>query len=239
MSGRRVAVLHVTDERESNPRYQRLADDLNRSALATISSLGWQPRLHASGDAPVSATLEIVHNSDLVVIVGGEDVHPDFYGGDLDYLGAGNHRAAADEAQLAAVSLSADLGIPVLGICRGHQIVNIAFGGDLIQHLDDTDRHRVIGKGESTFTRHTVDVSRGALRGAIRPGEEVQSSHHQAVARLGRGFTTAASSDDGIVEAIAHDDLPILGVQWHPEHHGAPTDQFGRLLRHLDARIAA
>ncbi|BDI22510.1 gamma-glutamyl-gamma-aminobutyrate hydrolase family protein [Herbiconiux sp. L3-i23] len=238
MTVRRVAVLHVTESRETNPRYQRLADELNLSALATIRSLGWQPRLHASGDASVTATLEVVRASDLVVIVGGEDVHPDFYGGPLDYVGGGNHREAADEAQLAAIAEAATIGVPVLGICRGHQIVNVAFGGDLIQHLDDTDHHRVDRPGAGSFTRHTVDLAGGRLRGAIRPGEEVQSSHHQAVARLGRGLSAAASSEDGIVEAIAHDDLPILGVQWHPEHHGAPTDQFGRLLRHLDAHAA-
>jgi putative glutamine amidotransferase len=240
MSVRRVALLHVTERRDSNPRYQRLADQLNASALATITSLGWQPRLHASGDASIAASVEVATGSDLVVVVGGEDVDPEFYGGARDYRGAGNHVPAADEAQIAAIRAAADRGIPVLGICRGHQILNVAFEGDLLQHLGDTDRHRAERTtGLGSFTRHTVDVSGSALAGTIRDGELVQSSHHQAVARLGRGFTAAATSEDGIVEAIAHADLPLLGVQWHPEHTGAPTDQLGRLLRHLDLRTAA
>lgn len=239
MSARRVAVLHVTSRRDTNPRYQRLADELNASALATIRSLGWEPRLHASGDAAAAASVEVATSSDLVVVVGGEDVDPEFYGGARDYQGAGNHVPAADEAQIAAVAAAAERGIPVLGICRGHQILNVAFGGDLIQHLGDTGSHRAARAGDhGSFTRHTVDVSGSALAGTIRGGELVQSSHHQAVARLGLGFAAVATSADGVVEAIAHSDLPILGVQWHPEHTGAPTDQLGRLLRHLDARAA-
>jgi len=239
MQHRRVTLLHVTDARADNPRYQQLADTLNASALATVTSLGWNARLHASADASVAASTRLARDSDVVMVLGGEDIQPDFYGGSADYAGGGNHSAAADEAQLAAIRAAADRGIPVLGICRGHQVLNVAFGGDLIQHLADSDRHRNSSKtGAGTFTRHTVDIAGARLAGAIRPGEHVQSSHHQAVARLGGGLHAVATSDDGVVEAVAHDTLPILGVQWHPEHHGAPTDQLGRLLRHLVARAA-
>ncbi|MFD1713398.1 gamma-glutamyl-gamma-aminobutyrate hydrolase family protein [Amnibacterium flavum] len=239
MRTRRVAVLHVTGEREHNPTYQRLADDLNVSAVATIASLGWQSRLHAAADSSVGSALAIARDSHLIVVVGGEDVRPDFYGGPLDYTGAGSHSAAADEAQLAVIRDAALRGTPVLGICRGHQIINVALGGDLIQHLEETGQHRVPTPGAATrFTRHTVDLADSSLQHAIAAGEYVQSSHHQAVGRLGDGLRAVAASSDGVVEAITHASLPIVGVQWHPEHTGAPADQLARLLRHTLTKAA-
>lgn len=234
MSNRRVAVLHLADSRPTNPNYQRTADALNASALATIHSLGWDARLHAAAESTVAETLAVTRDADVVVILGGEDVHPSFYAGALEYTGGGRHLESGDEAQLAAIDDAAVRGVPVLGVCRGHQIINVAFGGDLIQHLPATGHHRDDRPGlDEPFISHRVDLVGDLLGSAVGQGEAVQSSHHQALDRLGFGLRPAAVSEDGIVEAVVHDDLPIVGVQWHPEHRGAPTGQFVRLLEHL------
>ncbi len=234
MSNRRVAVMHLADRRPARPDYQRTADRLNGSALATIHSLGWDARLHAAADGSVAEAVDAARQADVIVILGGEDVHPTYYGGAADYVGSGRHLEAGDEAQISVVTDAALRGVPVLGVCRGHQLINVALGGDLIQHLPETGHHRDATPGlDEPFIGHRVALVGDLLGSAVRQGELVQSSHHQAVDRLGRGLRAAAVSEDGVVEAIAHESLPIVGVQWHPEHQGAPSGQFVRLLQHL------
>jgi putative glutamine amidotransferase len=156
-----------------------------------------------------------------VCLSGGPDLDPAAYGAEPDpHLGSVEPSLDAFEV---AVARRADaLGIPVLGICRGCQALNVARGGTLHQHLPDvTDgsiHHRQTASGRETT--HSVEVKPGTrLAEIVGPGElDVNSFHHQAVDRVGRGLRVAACAPDGVIEAIEDVGLSLyLGVQWHVE----------------------
>lgn len=244
MTAQRVALVHVRTDREHAREYQMLDDRLNLQAMQTLTSDGWEASLHAAGDGTLEDAVAFARNADLVILMGGEDVHPSLYGGAQNYSGRGNHDLAADEAQIAIVHDALKRGAPLLGICRGHQLLNVALGGNLIQHLPADGVHRST-TARSThalgpFTPHTVQLH-GSLAGfqgaAARGSLSVQSSHHQAVQGLGAGLRTAADHD-GLIEAVGHVDAPVFGVQWHPEHPAANQQHFAQLARFVHGSAA-
>lgn len=105
---------------------------------------------------------------------------------------------------------------PVLGICRGHQLLNVAFGGTLIQDLPGAEKHKSLPSGEDNV--HPVRAERNSFLYRIYgSGFRVNSSHHQGVDLPGKGLRGVLYAEDGVTEAIEHDSLPVWGVQWHPE----------------------
>lgn len=105
---------------------------------------------------------------------------------------------------------------PVLGICRGHQLLNVAFGGTLIQDLQGAEKHKSLPSGEDNV--HPVRAERNSFLYRIYgSGFRVNSSHHQGVDLPGKGLRGVLYAEDGVTEAIEHDSLPVWGVQWHPE----------------------
>lgn len=238
MSERRIAVVHLRDERPHALMYQSLVDRLNASALRTIDGLGWRAETIAAAEAGAAAAVAAAREAELILLMGGEDIHPGFYGGALDYPGSGVHDERGDEAQLAVVTDAARRGTPLLGVCRGNQVINVAFGGDLVQHLPTTHAHRGPVAGEKRFVEHTLHGIDPQLADAVRADEPVQSSHHQASGRIGDGLRAAAAGEDGVIEAVVHETAPVVGVQWHPEHERSRPGQLARLLRHLETLIA-
>ncbi|MFC9929357.1 gamma-glutamyl-gamma-aminobutyrate hydrolase family protein [Streptomyces sp. NPDC127190] len=164
---------------------------------------------------------------DGLVIAGGPDVDPSRYGAERDPR-TGPPAPARDAWELALIEAALAAGTPVLGICRGMQLLNVALGGTLVQHLDG--HAEVVG----AFGSHPVKPVPGTRYAAAVPEETaVPTYHHQAVARLGEDLVPSAHAADGTVEAI---ELPAgrgwaLGVQWHPE--------MGEDLRVMRALIAA
>lgn len=159
---------------------------------------------------------------DGLLLAGGGDIDPARYGG-------GRHSEvygvdpARDEAELALVDAAVALGVPTFAICRGMQVLNVALGGTLHQHLPDLQGMDLHGQpGHDMSVVHDVKVSEGSLL-AEAGGRQVlrcTSHHHQAVDRLGSGLTAVAASGDGLVEAVELEDPGgrwVLGVQWHPE----------------------
>ena len=128
---------------------------------------------------------------------------------------------AAPDYDLAVFGESDKRHLPILGICLGCQIINVARGGTLIQHLDDVPRTPPIHHTDGAdYLRHTVSVKTGSLLHRIVPKEliEANSSHHQAVDRVGTGLIPTAWAPDGIIEAIEDPSRPfLLALQWHPE----------------------
>ncbi|MDQ0747264.1 putative glutamine amidotransferase [Streptomyces africanus] len=163
-------------------------------------------------DDPAYAA-EAVARLDGLVIAGGPDVEPVRYGAE-PHPRTGPPARERDAWELALIDAALSARVPLLGICRGMQLLNVALGGTLVQHLDG--HAEVVG----VFGSHAVKPVPGSLYAAVVPEETaVPSYHHQAVDRLGEGLVPSAYADDGTVEAL---ELPsgegwVLGVQWHPE----------------------
>jgi putative glutamine amidotransferase len=160
---------------------------------------------------------------DGLMVIGGADLDPDVYGQERSEHTEKTYRER-DEFELALTRAAIERGVPFLGICRGMQLLNVACGGTLNQHLVDGDgqntHRRVIG----TFsgTEHDIDLTPGSLaeRALGEPVHEARCHHHQAIDRLGDGLVVSGRARDGVAEAIELDGDGrgwALGVQWHPE----------------------
>lgn len=151
---------------------------------------------------------------DGLILCGGADIHPSYYGEAIN--GSVDIDDALDTAEIALARAYIGMGKPILGICRGHQLLNVLFGGTLCQHIPNAERHTPGKNGDAV---HDVITEPGSFVSRLY-GERitVNSHHHQAIKAVGEGLRAAAMSDDGtVIEAIEHRELPIIGVQWHPE----------------------
>jgi putative glutamine amidotransferase len=149
---------------------------------------------------------------DGLLLPGGGDIDPRLFG----QLPAGSRAfdPKLDRIQLAVLGAFVKAKKPVLGICKGMQLINIYFGGDMIQHLSCAETHEYTEEDRL----HETEAVKGSYLEALY-GERfvVNSAHHQGVDAPGRGITYVQSAKDGVIEALAHESLPVYGVQWHPE----------------------
>jgi putative glutamine amidotransferase len=156
---------------------------------------------------------------DGLILAGGPDIEPSRYGAEaLESTGVPRVERDATELGLVTTALAAQL--PVLGICRGLQVMNVARGGTLHQHLPDLVGHSEHAPAPAVYGQHTVTVSPGSLLAESlgRTEAEVPTYHHQAVDELGAGLTVSATTADGTIEAVEDQSMPFcLAVQWHPE----------------------
>jgi putative glutamine amidotransferase len=155
---------------------------------------------------------------DGLILSGGGDLDPQLYGADA-HPATDAPRRARDEAELRLLQAALHRDMPVLAVCRGSQVLNVARGGDLVQHLPDQLGHERHKHEPGQFSDHGVRLdpeSRvGVLLGEHAP---VKSHHHQGYGRLGEGLREAAWADDGTVEALEDPDKRFaVGVLWHPE----------------------
>ncbi len=170
---------------------------------------------------------------DGMVLLGGGDVSPVSYGRteQARLYGVNEH---TDRFEIAAVGHAIAIDIPVLAICRGHQILNVALGGTLIQHLDTTEEHR-----DTMHDVLLVPGSRVALAmGATEP--LVHSFHHQAIDDLANDLVVVGTHRDGTIEAVEHAGAAwVVGVQWHPEDTAADDAANQGLFNELVRRCAS
>ncbi|MDH6574533.1 gamma-glutamyl-gamma-aminobutyrate hydrolase family protein [Kitasatospora sp. MAP5-34] len=193
---------------------------LPQSYLNAVSRSGATPVLlpPQTGD-----TGRLLDRLDGLVIAGGSDIDPARYGAPAHPLTDLPHELRdAWEFDLLRGALDRDL--PLLGVCRGMQLLNVALGGDLVQHLPDQvggEDHKI---APGTYNRQPVLISPGSrLGGIMGRSAKVPCYHHQAIGRLGSGLRATAWSADESVEAVELPDHSFaLGVQWHPE--ADPTD---------------
>ena len=151
---------------------------------------------------------------DGLLLAGGGDMDPArFDQADCGSRGIDRRR---DESELALLDAFLGAGRPVLAICRGHQVVNVWLGGDLVQDLDPSLAPFHSG-GENDQVHLVRTVEGSLLHRLYGPVFPVNSAHHQALGRLGRGLAVTARSEGGIAEAAEHEALPLIAVQFHPE----------------------
>nr|WP_325298999.1 type 1 glutamine amidotransferase [uncultured Dysosmobacter sp.] len=151
-----------------------------------------------------------------LLLPGGGDMEPWRYG--QANTASRGLEPERDAAELALLERFTSLGRPVLGICRGHQVINVFFGGTLVQDLPG---HGAAGDIDRL---HFVRTAASPLRELYGERHVVNSAHHQAVDRLGSGLRALQWAPDGTVEALCHRTLPVWGVQWHPERTGGYLD---------------
>ena len=151
---------------------------------------------------------------DGLLLAGGGDMDPNLFR--QANQGSREIDPARDRAELALLDAFLGAGKPVLAICRGHQVVNVWLGGDLIQDLDlELAPFHGDGEGDRVHPVRTLEGS--LLRRLYGPVFPVNSTHHQALGRLGKGLAVTARSEGGVIEAVEHESLPLISVQFHPE----------------------
>ena len=184
------------------------------SYVRAVVRAGGAPLLVPPG-ASVSETLDVV---DGLVFSGGSDLDPELYGQEPHPQTFGVDRER-DRGELALLSAALARDMPVLAICRGSQVLNVAAGGDLVQHLPDEVGHEQHKHTPGVFADHDVTLDEGTrLAGLLGDHAPVKSHHHQGFGRLGDGLRVAARAEDGAVEAIEDPARRFaLGVLWHPE----------------------
>jgi putative glutamine amidotransferase len=168
--------------------------------------------------ADAGAADRVLDGLDALVITGGYDLDPATYG-QQPHPTTDEPRTDRDAWEFALLRGALDRGLPVLGICRGAQVLNVAFGGTLHQHLPDVLGHNGHRAGNAVFTSLPVRTVPGTRLAAL-VGESTCAScyHHQAIDKVGDGLVVSAWDADGVVEALElPEDRFVLAVQWHPE----------------------
>lgn len=236
--GPRIAVLVSLNFPDMTDETADLVRNFTRTALTAFRDLGAHCELvETSTPLEDLGDPERVAGYDGLFLLGGGDVHHELYGRAETAPHSYGVDRRADEFALAAIRAAVDADRPVLGVCRGSQLVNVAFGGTLVPDIEDYRLHRG-GPGKPMFLDEKVTVTEGTrLAGLVRDTRlTVRSGHHQAVARVGDGLVAVAHADDGVIEGTEHPDKWVIGVQWHPEDPAGSEVHRTRLLRgFLDA----
>jgi putative glutamine amidotransferase len=225
-----VALVAVTGRRLGRP-------DRWPYPNASVSPRAYLAAVERAGAEPVVVDPHhdltgLLPRIDAVVLTGGADVDPSCYGEEPHATVYGVDREA-DDREIALARAAIDRGVPLLAICRGIQVLNVAFGGTLHQdivELPDVEAHGRPGEPGGAHT-HAVEIADGSLLHAAMGARRVTASchHHQAVNKIGTGLRITATAGDGIVEGLEIDGAWALAVQWHPEDT-APTDPVNQAL---------
>ncbi|CDO23632.1 MULTISPECIES: gamma-glutamyl-gamma-aminobutyrate hydrolase family protein [Mycolicibacterium] len=229
----RAPVIGITGRRQpAGP----LALPVVRDALVETFFVDYAAAVARAGGLPVLLTMEcdpadVVSRIDGLILSGGADVDPRRYG-----AAPGPHATPAeplrDEFEHAVLDAAWLRGTPVLGICRGTQLINVNRGGTLVAHLpaDSGEAHSYLGYPRN-HRSHAVEFVAGSVPHALYGSRiRVNSLHHQAVAAIGSGLTVTGHAPDGVVESIEGLDAPVVGVQWHPEMLDGTDPLFGWLV---------
>lgn len=183
---------------------------------------GWKKNYYAAVEACGVETVALLSKEDMpkldtldgIVLPGGADVNPRHYG--QENKGSVDIDDELDTFEFALIEKAVSRRLPIFGICRGLQLVNIYFGGTLIQDLDNKELHCWVDQKDRSHIVHTDKDS--FVYGAYHKSDiRVTSAHHQAIDALGEGLVAVAAAEDNIIEAVQHRTLPIYCVQWHPE----------------------
>jgi putative glutamine amidotransferase len=195
-----------------------------RSYSSAVQAAGGVALLLPPDPAVANAPEELLDRLDALILAGGSDIDPASYGAEPD-AATGGSWPDRDAFELALTTAAVERDTPVLGICRGMQLLNVALGGTLVQHLPDAVGHSDHMHTPGAYGDHEVRLEPGSLAARAAGAERlvVKSHHHQGVERLGKGLlATGWALPDDAVEAVElpERDAFALGVLWHPEEEG-------------------
>jgi putative glutamine amidotransferase len=188
---------------------------------AALTPWAYVNALTLAGGAPLllppapSHVDELVERIDGLIVCGGPDISPQLYGSPTaDDCQPSDDLRDTHEFRLIGAAMAA--GVPMLGVCRGMQMLNVVCGGTLHQHLPTASAHAA---GPGVFASHSVMTAPGSrLREILGPSSNVRSYHHQGVATIGSNLVATVAAEDGTVEGLEHQTSPFaIGVLWHPE----------------------
>lgn len=213
-------------------------------ALTELNDVGARVVIVDSSKSPLDPA-ELANTADGVVFLGGGDVDATIYGHTEPVSHEYGVDRAADDFSIEIIKATVNRDAPLLCICRGSQLLNVALGGDLIPDIENYHPHRG-GSGDPMFKDEPVILEPGSKIHSILGREriEVRSGHHQAVNRVADGLVVSARAEDGIIEGI---EMPsatwVVGVQWHPEDDdGSASDRRALFQTFVDqtrlARVA-
>ncbi|MBI4042687.1 MAG: gamma-glutamyl-gamma-aminobutyrate hydrolase family protein [Deltaproteobacteria bacterium] len=197
---------------------------LGRSMLHYVTQADAVPVVLLPWKDQISVNCELIKSCDGLILTGGADISPQQYG-EEPLKPEWSGQPERDAAELALIKEALDLKIPILGICRGCQLINVAFGGSLFQDIAAQCPTNLCHRNPAIYdlNAHPVKLAPNNPLVEIFEGREdllVNAVHHQAVDKLGKGLEAIARAEDGIVEAIWRPNPRhplVLGVQWHPE----------------------
>ena len=170
-----------------------------------------------------------------LLLPGGGDITPAFFG--EHNTGSRNIDTELDILQFQAIEFALRHRMPILGICKGMQVINVALGGTIVQDMNDSTLHRY---HHGDRYHHTTIAPNSCLYDLYGSELLVNSAHHQCVGQLGNGLRAIQwCTADNCIEAIVHESLPILGLQWHPERLHLPEASGKPVLNFLGSLIAA
>lgn len=201
-----------------------------RTALSTLIQLDASFELFDTSD-PLRDPAAVAE-ADGLLVLGGGDIDGSVYGCyDSNVPNSYGVDVRADVDSIEALQAAVAAWRPVLAICRGSQLVNVAHGGTVIPDIEDFRLHRG-GPGEPLFIDEPVTVVPGTRLASFLTDHRltVRSGHHQAIDRVAQGFVVNARADDGVIEGIEHEDRWVLGIQWHPEDPDGPAHDRLRLF---------
>jgi putative glutamine amidotransferase len=183
--------------------------------VRAVERAGGRPLVVPPSEDALEETLDAL---DGVIFSGGGDLDPDLYGAEA-HDATDAPRKERDVAELRLLEAALHRDMPVLAICRGSQLLNVARGGDLVQHLPEEVGHEQHRHDPGSFSDHDVDVAADSrLGGLLGERAPVKSHHHQGYGRIGSGLREVAWAEDGVVEGLEDAGKRFaLGVLWHPE----------------------
>jgi putative glutamine amidotransferase len=214
----------------------RIQEETTLIAFESVREAGGRPRLieYTTGSTLQPAE-EVFGQADGIIFLGGADVDPETYGftGDLPENLYGIDRTA-DDYCIELLQEAAQLDLPTLAICRGSQLLNVAFGGTLIPDIENWQLHK--GDGNPLFINEEVLLEPDSRIAEVlgRTTVSVRNGHHQAVDQVGHALRATVRAHDGIVEGTEHRTASwMVGVQWHPEEPGADLDDRRKIFQAL------
>ncbi len=227
ISGRRWPGSAITGLPDN---FADLGVDLHIGAYAdSVDAAGGVPLLLPCSDAAIHALGRV----DGLVMTGGSDVDPQRYGA-APHPEVYGVDAERDRVEVALVEKALAIGLPMLAICRGMQVLNVALGGTLLQHLDpgDGDHHAAWDVAADSLVHEATFAADSLAASCYGAASAVNSLHHQALDRLGDGLVATGWAGDGMVESVEWPGRPVLAVQWHPELVSGHSDpSFSWLVR--------
>lgn len=205
--------------------------ELNEVYIKSVQQAGGIPLcLPFESQQEIESVLNVI---DGLLLIGGPDIDPSFYN-EEPHPKIGAFSKVRDASDLNMFHAAFKRGMPILGICRGLQVINVACGGTLIQDIE-TQVNKPIAHAQTSKrseTTHFVEITEGMLLEIV--GQEriqVNSIHHQAIGNLGEGLQVVARSSDGVIEAIEHMTHPYcISVQWHPEELAITGNEYAKKL---------